>query len=548
MPPAPDSPVASDARTALLPASGGVRLLTGLNLAFLGILTLTLSLYLWPRWWHNPDLSHGVFMPAIFVLLVWESRRIGPARHPRLGAPLLAGAGVLALLSLASLAAAGLFAVSLGWSPNLVAFTLTAAFTIALLAALAILSAEPLRLVPLNWVSVVAAVLWLLTAPMPPGTYTRLTLALQTWVTGSVLTVLHLLGVAARQQGNLIELAGTTVGVEEACSGIRSLIACVFAGLFFSALLVRRPWGRAVLLILSAPLAIVMNFARSLTLTLLADRGVNIEGFWHNATGFAILAVTTGILAGLAFMLEPGRAARPPAPSPPVAGRAGKPAVFASQAMLAGFLVLAGALTEFFVLQTRPSRLAARPPPNLAALLPAAPAGWTVVTSGDLYRFADTLETEHLFQRTYYQGAGENLTQFTVYLAYWPPGRTSVSSVSIHTPDACWPGVGWEPVPATASRFAPVVAGRPLPPAEYRLFSSDGIRQHVWFWHLYDGVSITQRDPRSPRELLAGAWRYGFRRNGEQLFVRFSSNRPWVGFADDPLAAEILTNLRPFGL
>ena len=57
---------------------------------------------------------------------------------------------------------------------------------------------------------------------------------------------------------NLIELARATVGVEEACSGIRSLLSCVFAGFFFAACLVRRP-VRRVVVIVAAPLLAVQG-------------------------------------------------------------------------------------------------------------------------------------------------------------------------------------------------------------------------------------------------------------------------------------------------
>jgi len=72
--------------------------------------------------------------------------------------------------------------------------------------------------------------------------------------------------------------------------------------------------------------------------------------------------------------------------------------------------------------------------------------------------------------------------------------------------------------------------------------------QHVWFWHLYNGAPITQTDPRSARELLKIAWRHGFQREGEQLFVRVSSNRPWEAIAGEPLVAEIFSRLQPLGL
>ena len=42
-----------------------------------------------------------------------------------------------------------------------------------------------------------AAGLWLLSTPIPPGTYTRMTLTLQLWVSEGVLRTVHLLGIAA---------------------------------------------------------------------------------------------------------------------------------------------------------------------------------------------------------------------------------------------------------------------------------------------------------------------------------------------------------------
>jgi len=535
--------------TAPAPPSGAAaatRALARINVALLGALTAAISLYLWPQWRQNPDLSHGLFMPLVFLLLVWEGRRSQPARHPGAGVWSVVLTAAVAGVALAGLMAAGLFAVSLGWSHSLVAFMLTAAFAAALLSALIALSAAPPGLLPFNWITLVAAGLWLLAAPIPPGTYTSLTLKLQSWVTGHVLTALHVLGVAAQQRGNLIDLANTTVGVEEACSGVRSLLSCVFAGFFFSALLVRRPWARALLLLLAAPLALGMNFLRSLILTLLANAGVSISGFWHDATGYSILAVTAAVLVGAALILEPRGGERPPGPAPvrPAPGRA----AWGAQAVLAAALLLGGGIAIFFVAQTRPVAAGHQTPPDLAAVLPAATPGWKVVTTGDLYKFADTLQTNDLEQRTYLRGPPDDFTQITVYLAYWPPGRTSVSTVAVHTPDACWPGVGWQPEPSPVTQLSPVVAGRTLPRAEYRLFTSNGFQQHVWFWHLYDGVSITQRDPRSPRELLAIALRYGFRQDGAQLFVRISSNRPWDAIANEPLLAEIFGRLHRFGL
>jgi exosortase len=517
--------------------------LARINLVLLAVLAAAFSALLWPQWRHNPELSHGLFMPLIFLLLLHESRTAGPARFlPARGTTTVALAGLLAA-GLAALATGGLFTAALDWSHALVGFMLAFALVLMLLAGWLVFASEPVRLVPFNWITFTAIFLWLLCAPIPPGTYMRLTLGLQLWVTRSVLATLHLFGIAAIRNGNLIELAGSTVGVEEACSGVRSLISCVFAGFFFSAALVRRPWSRVVVIALAAPLALAMNFSRSLMLTLLANRGVDISHTWHDATGYAVLGVTALLLGGLAWLLARGEKTEPLASSAPVA-RA-RPSL---QPWLAAGLALAVALVILFVANTRRTPPAA-PAPDLAAMVPAQADGWKVQTTNDLYRFADTLQTDHLIQRIYSKRAPDgSLQQVIIYIAYWSAGQASVSLVASHTPDACWPGAGWVAEPTMDARLNLIVAGRVLPAAEFRIFNGDVYPQHVWFWHLYDGRSIAYEDPHSPRELLRLAWHYGFGHKGEQFFVRLSSNCDWAAFADDPLFRDVFNHLQPYGL
>ena len=136
----------------------------------------------------------------------------------------------------------GLLAASVGWNHVLVEFLLSVTLAAALLGGLFCLSSTRLSAIPFNWISLTAAGIWILSAPLPSGTYARITLELQGWVSNGVIGVLQLIGIPARQHGNIIELARTTVGVEEACSGIRSLLSCTYASFFFAAWQVRSPW------------------------------------------------------------------------------------------------------------------------------------------------------------------------------------------------------------------------------------------------------------------------------------------------------------------
>jgi len=78
----------------------------------------------------------------------------------------------------------------------------------------------------------------------------------------------NLYNVTAWCRGISAQVSGTAPG---STSGIRSLVSCIYAGLFLSAFMLQRLWTRALLLVVAAPLAIGMNFLRSLILTLLAN-------------------------------------------------------------------------------------------------------------------------------------------------------------------------------------------------------------------------------------------------------------------------------------
>lgn len=513
----------------------------------LAVFTVAFIGRLWGEWTTNPDLSHGIFAPLVFGLLLWEGTRHGTPRWlPH--SPWLGGAALtVALLGVALFGAAGLLAATVGWAHALVGFVLAMALVVLWGGALLLLSSDRVRALPFNWTILTALGLWLLAAPLPEGTYRRVMLTLQHSVTTGVLESLHILGVPARQMGNVIELATTSVGVEEACSGIRSLISCLYAGFFFAAWLVRGTGRRAVLIVIAPVLAIVMNFIRSLTLTLMANAGTDITGFWHDATGYAILGLTALVLAGLASLLG----SPPPAPE-----KAGEPAMARPappRFLLGGFAAVACLALGLGVLFASFHRSGARAAPAVAAiapeaLIPASAAGWHVETASDLYRFSGLLRTRELAERSYFRRTPDGVVQITLYIAHWAPGDASVSSVASHTPDACWPGGGWVPgrVPDPQTRLQ--VAGRTLAVAEHRFFMQGQLPQHVWFWHVYNDRVINYRDPYSVSALFEIAWRYGFRRDGNQYFVRFSSNQPWEKIAQEPLVQEIFTRLATIGL
>ena len=521
-----------------------------------GLLALFVTAFcyhLWPEWRHNPDLSHGFFTPVLCLLLLRESGRAGPPRWLPAGRALLAGQLLAAAAVAVLFALAGLLAASLGWDHALVDFLLGAMLATALVGGILALADERVRALPFNWISLTAAGLWILAVPLPSGTYARLTVLLQGWVTTNVIGALHLLGVSAQQRGNVIELASTTVGVAEACSGIRSLLSCLYAGFFFAAWQVRSPGRRLVLIVTAPVLAVAMNLLRSLTLTLMANAGWSIAEFWHDATGFAILAITAVILA----MMSIGLSSRPEVNAAVAAdaatGSRGSPlasrATGGIKATLASGSAV-GALILLFAWYAPNKRPAAASGVSVDSLLPTTAEGWQASpTSQYLYQFSSILRTTDLAQCTYFKEIDGQPCQLTVYVAHWNPGQAPVSLVASHTPDACWPGAGWTLQGDRANRQVLALDGRSLPPAEHRVFVGQSqTAQQVWFWHVYDGRVISYRDPYSVPVLLSLALHYGFRREGAQYFIRISSNRSWEQLAGEPLVRQIFGNFANIGL
>ncbi len=146
------------------------------------------------------------------------------------------------------------------------------------------------------------ALVWLVSAPMVSAVESQLNLALLRYIVTAVASVFDLLGLPLEQQGNVLALPTGNVGVEDACSGIRSLTGCLFAGSFLAAVFLETLWKKIALVVAALGLALLTNLGRSLFLTAWAYRyGPRaIEGTVHDAAGYAVLGLT---VAGLLCLL-----------------------------------------------------------------------------------------------------------------------------------------------------------------------------------------------------------------------------------------------------
>ena len=149
------------------------------------------------------------------------------------------------------------------------------------------------------------ALIWLISAPLVSVLETQVRVFLLTKVTIVVFSIFDILGYELEREGNVLVLPEGQVGVEEACSGIRSLTACLFAGSFLAAVFLNRFWKKLLLVVAAMGFAVLTNLLRSLFLTLWAYYYGShaIDEHWvlpligdigsvHDVTGFAILGCT----------------------------------------------------------------------------------------------------------------------------------------------------------------------------------------------------------------------------------------------------------------
>ena len=140
----------------------------------------------------------------------------------------------------------------------------------------------------------------LIAVPIPGVVWSPVVFGLKGLVTFVNVELLNLLGIPALQQGSVIQLPNCHVGVDEACSGIRSLQSSLMMALFIGDQSLRQVGLRWLLVGGAVGWAVGGNIGRSLYLSLTAHRhGAEALDAVHDTAGWSVLVVT---LVGLGVM------------------------------------------------------------------------------------------------------------------------------------------------------------------------------------------------------------------------------------------------------
>ena len=147
------------------------------------------------------------------------------------------------------------------------------------------------------------ATLLLMITP-PHFVFESLTLQLQLLASRLGAGALEALGYSVLREGNILEMVGIKLSVEEACSGIRSLVAIIFMCVLYNYFFVERNSMRAWILVLAVPIAILGNAVRIVATGVAGQYNPAwAGGATHEAFGYVSVVVAAAGCVGLHLLL-----------------------------------------------------------------------------------------------------------------------------------------------------------------------------------------------------------------------------------------------------
>src|SRR5256885_10762330 len=234
-------------------------------LGLIGWLYFSIMLHLVGQWWQDPNFSHGFFVPAFALFVVWQDRALLAGF---VAAPSLWGLGII------------VFALCV-----LVVGVLGAELFLSRISLLLLIAGlivyfrgwRPFRAILFPWAFLVLMI------PIPAIVFNQITFPLQLLASRVAAGVLPWAGVPVLREGNVINLPAMALEVAEACSGMRSLLSLATLAIIYGYLMEPRISIRVILALASLPIAIAANSLRIVGTGLLVQYWdpQKAEGFFH---------------------------------------------------------------------------------------------------------------------------------------------------------------------------------------------------------------------------------------------------------------------------
>ena len=278
-----------------------------------------------------------------------------------------------------------------------------------------------------------------------------------------------LLGIPAQVEGNLIRVSTGLVGVNEACSGIRSLQTSLMIGLLFGELKRLSVLRRVALVAGAIAIALFANFVRAVFLVgIAATQNISEVGRWHDIAGYTIVALVFVGSIGLAYWLGGSEVRHQKSE---IINQRPESAIRSPQSAIgAGYLIFALCWLLFVEIGTAAwYRVHER---NLISGV-----RWSVRWPEQAPNFRKLKIDEEIRAVLRFDDgqaaawtasspvnrSGPNTISCLLYMFRWNPGKNSALLANLHRPDVCLPASGWSQVADDGVRNYPVSAAFELP-------------------------------------------------------------------------------------
>lgn len=424
--------------------------------------------------WDMEEYSHGYLIPFIAAFMIWQ-RRQALAQEPFAGSwwgPVVVLAGLIGCL--------------LG---QLSAITSVDLYSFWLVAAGAVLALYGVRGFG---IALPALFLLVMAIPLPSFLYGGLSGQLQLISSELGVAVIRLFGVSVHLEGNVIDLGAMKLQVVEACNGLRYLFPLVTLG-YIAACFFRAPlWMRAVLVVSTVPITVLMNSFRIGMIGVLVDRygPAQAEGFLHDFEGWVIFMACMGVLFLLMWALVRVSGDRRPF-GEIFALDTGAP-LARSQSLIGERSVPASAWTALVLLliaaipiATLPQRQEIRPEREQFAAFPMQMEAWHGRRERLESFYLDVLKLDDYEKAAFVKdGAGV----VNLYSAYYASQRTGQSA---HSPRSCLPGGGWKMEQFDQHAVNGVELGGVPLMVNRTLIKQGEEAQLVYYWFQQRGRTIT---------------------------------------------------------
>lgn len=382
---------------------------------------------LWTDWIIDPQYSYGILVPLLVIGLLlkrWENRP-EPSRLSRLaelGIMIPLFGAILLIMIVIPMAQANPDWRPLGGSAVLAVVVLSLCFV-------TLMGGK-------SWLRHFAFPIcfFLIAAPWPRNFEQGVMSPLMALNTFATLEILHWAGFEAVSRGNLIALPAGILGIEEACSGIRSLQSGLMVSLFFGEIFRLCLVRRLTLLVVALLAALVGNICRNTLLALIgSSQGLEAVAAWHDRAGLLVFFITFGTILGcawlwkdhlpsLSFKLDSSRLAL--AATPP----------WISSAVALVLLMSSLVLTELWF--------------GTHEYGGVTPWSWNLHSrQGSKGVFTVPIASSTLRMLFYPDGFSEKWiesrkAQGQVFYFQWPAGRVAAQAVTMHNPEVCLSSVG----------------------------------------------------------------------------------------------------------